>query len=79
MRRGTPAQAAVVRHAIETGGRGEFEQVLQAIHETEALEEARRHARIEARLATEALAALPPSIFKETLLKLCDFAVERNY
>ncbi|MCK0510877.1 polyprenyl synthetase family protein [Aromatoleum buckelii] len=79
MKHGTTEQAARVRNAIESGGREDFEAVLAAIRETGALEEARRWARAEAKLATDALEVLPPSIFKDALLQLSDFAVVRNY
>ncbi|MBS0543883.1 MAG: octaprenyl diphosphate synthase [Proteobacteria bacterium] len=79
MLHGSDEQAAVVRNAIETGGRDDFAMVLAAIQATGALEEARRQARAEADLAIEAISTLPTSIFKEALLKLSDFAVERNH
>lgn len=79
MKHGAAEQAARVRNAIESGGRDDFEAVLAAIRETGALEEARRWARAEAKLATDALGVLPPSIFKDALLQLSDFAVVRNY
>lgn len=79
MLHGTPEQAALVRGAIENGGRDDFEAILAAIHQTGALEEARRHARAEAQLAIDAIDVLPPSIFKEALLQLSDFAVVRNH
>lgn len=79
MQRGTPEQAALVRNAIEHGGRDDFAAVLGAIRATGALEETRRHAQAEARLAIEAISTLPPSIFKDALLQLSDFAVARNH
>lgn len=79
MQHGTPEQAALVRKAIETGGRDDFPAVLEAIRSSGALEETKRHARAEADLAIDALSALPPSIFKDTLLQLSDFAVGRNH
>ncbi|NMG15613.1 octaprenyl diphosphate synthase [Aromatoleum bremense] len=79
MKHGTAEQSARVRNAIESGGRDDFEAVLAAIRETGALEEARRWARAEAQLAIDALDALPPSIFKDALLQLSNFAVVRNY
>ena len=79
MKHGSAEQAMMVRTAIESGGRDDFERVLHAIRETGALDEARRYARTEASLAIAALDALPPSIFKDTLLQLSDFAVERDY
>ncbi|HJV24800.1 MAG TPA: octaprenyl diphosphate synthase [Aromatoleum sp.] len=79
MRHGTPEQAALVRGAIESGGRDEFPAILEAIHQTGALEETRRHARAEANRAIDAISSLSPSIFKEALLQLSNFAVERNH
>jgi len=79
MRHGTPEQAALVRNAIESGGRDDFAAILAAIHESGALDEARRHARAEAQMAIDALSALPASNFKDALLELSDFAVARNH
>lgn len=79
MQQGTPEQAALVRGAIENGGRDDFEAVLAAIQATDALDVARRHARDEAKRASDAISSLPPSIFKDALLQLSDFAVARNY
>jgi octaprenyl-diphosphate synthase len=76
---GSAAEAACVRHAIEHGGREDFPQVLAAIHSTGALDEARRRAEEESRRASEAIAALPHTQYKESLLKLSIFAVTRNH
>ena len=53
--------------------------VLAAIQSTGALEETRRYAEAEAKLAIDAISVLPPSIFKEALLQLSDFAVRRKH
>jgi octaprenyl-diphosphate synthase len=79
MERGTPEQAALVRHAIENGKRETFGDVLAAITTCGALDAAREAAREEARLAREQITALPASVFSEALLELPAFAVERNY
>ena len=79
MQHGTPEQAACVRHAIEAGGRDDFPKVLAAIRESGALAYARQAAEREARLAQASIAALGDSKFKEALLQLCLFAVERNH
>lgn len=78
MRHGTAEQSALVRRAIERGGREEFAEVLTAIRDCGALEETRRFAAAEAVLAKAAIEPLPPSIFKESLLNLSDFAVARD-
>ena len=79
MQHGTPEQAQVVRNAIEQGGRDDFAAVLAAIQATGALEATRKVARAEAEAARACLFALPPSQFKEALLQLCLFAVERSH
>ncbi len=76
---GTPAQSALIRGVIESGGSGEFGPVLEIIRETGALDYARSLAQAEARMAGAALADLPRSTFKESLLQLCDFAVSRSF
>jgi octaprenyl-diphosphate synthase len=79
IQRGTPAQAETVRRAIEHGGREAFAAVIEAIHATDALELARSQARAEATAACDALAAVGDSNYKQSLLHLAAFAVERNY
>ncbi|MCB1915473.1 MAG: octaprenyl diphosphate synthase [Rhodocyclaceae bacterium] len=78
MHHGTPEQSALVRRAIEQGGRNEFAQVFEAIRACGALEETRRFAAAESALAKAAIEPLPPSIFKDSLLNLSDFAVARD-
>jgi octaprenyl-diphosphate synthase len=79
MQAGTREQAALVRRAIESGGREEFPAVIEAIHASGALTVTAEHARREAQIAKEALSELPASVFKESLLQLCDFAVARDF
>jgi octaprenyl-diphosphate synthase len=79
LERGTPPQAETVRRAIEHGGRDGFAAVIAAIHATGALDRARDRARREAAAACDALAAVGDSTYKQSLLHLAAFAVERNY
>ena len=79
MRTGTPQQAGVVRHAIEQGGLDDLAAVIAAIHNTGALDYARRCAQREAEAACAAIARLPRSRYLESLLQLADFAVTRNF
>jgi len=78
MRHGTSEQAGKVRHAIEQGTAEEFAAILEAIHATGALDYTRECARKEAQLAADALACLPDSVYKDALLELCGFAVDRD-
>ena len=79
LRNGSRAQAQIVRHAIEQGGRDDFAAVLEAITATGALEYARAQAAREAKLACSAIEQLPHSIYRDSLLQLADFAVNRTH
>lgn len=79
MQHGTPEQAALVRGAIEHGGRDDFAAVLAAIRDSGALAETLRYAQEESKRAIEAISVLPPSNFKDALLQLSDFAVRRKH
>lgn len=79
MQNGNAEQAAVVRGALEHGGREAFPAVIRAVRETGALDAALEVARGEIALAGEALASLPHSQYREALLQLASFAVARRY
>ena len=79
MQRASAEDAACVRRAIEEGGRDEFAAVLDIIHRTGALDACRDAAREEVAQARDALAPLPASIFKDTLLELAAFAHSRDH
>jgi octaprenyl-diphosphate synthase len=77
LRTGTAEQAALVRRAIVEGGREDFGPVLEAIGACGSLDYARAAARNEAQAATRAIAALPGSSYKDSLLELASFSVTR--
>ena len=79
MRAGTPDERALVRHAIEHGGKGDLERVVAAIHRVGALDYARVKAREEAEIAMARLEGLPGSAHRDSLLQLAYFSVERNF
>jgi len=79
MRHGTPIQQQRIRHAIEQGGLEDMEHVLQAVRDTGALDHVRRMAQSEAELACTAIAHLPASIYREALIELSTFAVNRSF
>jgi octaprenyl-diphosphate synthase len=78
MRDGPPAAAARVRRAIIDGAREDFPEVLKAIRDSGALEEAREVARREVASACAALEPLPASRAKDSLLELAAFSVTRR-
>ena len=79
MAHGTAEQAALVRRAIESGGRDDFPAVMEAVRGTDALGYTRRQAEAEAARAVAALDVLPPSQYKESLLELSSFSVTRSF
>ena len=79
MQNGNSEQAAVVRKAIEEGGRDDFPAVLKAIRDSGALEYARQVAARESELAKESISCLQDSNYRKALLQLCLFAIERNH
>ncbi len=78
MRAGSPTQREVVRRAIVEGGREDFSAVMEAIRACGSLDYARAAAKREADVAAAALAPLPASDFKRSLLELASFSVVRQ-
>jgi octaprenyl-diphosphate synthase len=79
MKHGTPEQAASIRQAIEHGGLTEFQSVLAAIKDTNALQYTREAAQRETRMANSAISCLADSNSKAALLQLAAFAVDRSF
>ncbi len=79
MRQGSPEQAALIRSAIEQGGLDDFSQVLETINATGALAYAAQQAQREVDIACAAIAHLPDSNYKQTLIELATFSVTRNH
>ncbi|MBO9663775.1 polyprenyl synthetase family protein [Dokdonella sp.] len=76
--RSEPAQAAMLKRAIQAGGLDALDDVLAAIRATDALAGSRERAQAYARSAREALDALPPSDARDALAVLADYAVDRT-
>ncbi len=79
MHQGTPTQAALIRRAIQTGGREAIREVTEAVESTGALHYTAHLAALEAQQAKAALAPLPDSPYKEALIGLAEFAVHRTF
>jgi octaprenyl-diphosphate synthase len=79
MRHGNEQQSAIIRKAIEQGGLDELQGVIQAVHETGALTHVLQLAKAEADASCAAIASLPESRFKQTMLDLAAFAVSRKF
>ena len=79
LQNGSPEQVQIVHEAIEHGGRTGFSQVMEAINATGALVYAKAAAVQEAAESKRAIALLPDSKYKESLIELASFAVERDH
>jgi octaprenyl-diphosphate synthase len=79
MRHGSENQAAIIRNALIEGGLNDFESVMVAMQDTGALDYTRTQAEASASEARNAIAVLPGSKYKDSLLELATFAVTRKY
>jgi len=79
MEHGTPEQRDLVRTCIEQGDEEHFDSVLAAITTSGALDYTRRQAEIAAERASAAIADLPEGVYKESLLQLAHFSVNRTH
>lgn len=79
MQHGTPAQVTLIRDAIEkTNGMDHFEEIMQALHETKALEYTKQRAIEEADKAINAISILPENEYKQALISLAHLAADRK-
>jgi octaprenyl-diphosphate synthase len=79
MEHGTEEQRQLVRSCIESGDEQHFDAILSAITSGGALDYTRREAQKAAQRAIDAIAAMPDSRYKDSLLQLARFAVDRNH
>lgn len=78
MKQGTPAQKALIQDAIRHGGLDKMDDILQTIHDTNALEYTVSKANLAAQQARDCLQQLPESKFKQGLSALTYLAVSRS-
>jgi octaprenyl-diphosphate synthase len=76
---GTPEEAEIIISAIKTGNRDVFNDVYTVVKRTKAIDYTEARADEEAQKAIDALAILPESDYKNALILLAKFAVQRNY
>ena len=74
-----PAQAAPIRHAIETGGLDALDGILAAIRDSGAVKRASTRAQGYADAAKAALSTLPHSAARDALAALADYALQRDH
>lgn len=79
MRYGSLAQADIIRKAIENGGLENLAAITDIIADTQALTYVRQLAEDQAQLAINAIVTtLPPTAYRDGLINLAKFAVERH-
>lgn len=76
---GNAEQAAMLRSTIEHGDRDRFKEVYAVVESTNAIAYTCERARQEAARAIAALSCVPSSEFKQALVQLAQFSVERSY
>ena len=78
MARGSDAERALIRQAIEHGEVARLADIVEIVRRTGALEATRDAARTEADNARASIAHLPASAARDALLELCVRSVERS-
>jgi octaprenyl-diphosphate synthase len=78
MRRATPEQRALIRHAIEESAVGELEHIIAIVRETGALDVAHEAAAAEAQRAIEAAQLLPRNEHSAALVQLAASLLQRR-
>lgn len=78
MQHGASEHRALLREAIEDGGREHAEEIIRIVAKSGALEYTRERAAVESTRARVALNPLPPSTYLDALKDLADFAVVRR-
>lgn len=76
---GTVDEAETIVNAIKTGNRDVFNDVYQIVKRTKAIDYTEARADEEAKKAIDSLSILPESNYKNALILLAKFAVQRNY
>jgi octaprenyl-diphosphate synthase len=78
MQRGTAAQGARVRQAIEMGDASMLQEIVTIVHETGGLVVAREAAESEAKRAMAAARSLPASTYSQSLIELASQLLNRQ-
>ena len=75
----TKDEAQIIINAIKNGDRDAFNEVYAIVQKTQAITYTEQRAEEEAEKAINALSVLPPSEYKDALILLAKFSVQRNY
>ncbi len=76
---GTKEEAQIIINAITNGDRDAFNEVYAIVQKTQAITYTEQRAEEEAEKAINALSVLPSSEYKDALILLAKFSVQRNF
>jgi octaprenyl-diphosphate synthase len=76
---GSQSEAQVINNAIKNGNRDAFNDVYAIVQRTKAIDYTEQRADEEALKAINSLHVLPPSEYKDALILVARFSVQRNY
>jgi octaprenyl-diphosphate synthase len=76
---GNDSEASIVIDAVKNGNRDAFSEVYAVVKSTKAIDYTEQRADEEAQKAVDALSVLPDSDYKDALILLAKFSVQRNY
>jgi octaprenyl-diphosphate synthase len=79
MQHASPADRELLGDAIRSGGLEKINQVIAIIESTGSLAYTSLRASAEAELAKQALSKIPDSVYKDAMMTLADFSVQRLY
>lgn len=79
MRQGNAQQAQIIREAIEQGQRDKIDDIISIIKQTGAIDYTAQAAQNEVTQAKAALSCIADSDYKQALIGLADFAINRSY
>ncbi len=79
IQKGTPKQSQIIIDAIKTGNRDLFDNVYEIVQLTQAIAYTEKRAEEEAQKAIDALSCLNDSSYKDALINLAKFSVQRNF
>lgn len=79
MQNGTESEAQIIVEAIKNGNRDAFEEIYAIVQRTNAIAYTEQCANEQAQKAIELLSVLPDSDYKNALIALAEFSVQRSY
>lgn len=79
MRVGSDEDKELIRHAIRQGGLDDLTPVIETVQRNGSVDYTREQAIGQVELAKSAIANLPDTSFKQTLMQIADIAIERTH